>query len=49
MNTRKTLLFHHEEPLMKKNGEENFDIPMGRHDGDETCFQYIQKFVATQY
>ena len=37
MNTRKTLLFHHEEPWMKKNGEEHFDVPMGCHDGGEIC------------
>ena len=28
MNARKTLLFHHEEPWMKKNGEEHFDFPV---------------------
>ena len=35
MNTRKTLLFHHEEPWMKKNGEEHFDVPIGCRDGGE--------------
>ena len=29
MNARKTLLFHHEQPWMKKNGEEDFDVPNG--------------------
>ena len=28
-NARKTLPFHHAEPWIKKNGEENFDVPMG--------------------
>ena len=37
MNARKTLLFHHEEPWMKKNREEDFDVPMGCHDGAEIC------------
>ena len=37
MNARKTLLFHHEEPWMKKNAKEDFDIPMGCHDGAEIC------------
>ena len=29
------LLFHHEEPWMKKNGEEHFDVPIGCRDGGE--------------
>ena len=37
MNARKTLLFHHEEPWMKKNGEEDFVVLMGCHDGAEIC------------
>ena len=37
MNARKTLLFHREEPWMKKNAKEDFDIPMGCHDGAEIC------------
>ena len=37
MNARKRLLFHHEEPLMKKNGEEDFDVTMGCHDCAEIC------------
>ena len=31
------LLFHYEEPWMKKNEEEDFGFPMGRHDGAEIC------------
>ena len=37
MNARKTILFHHEEPWVKKNVEEEFDVPMGCHDGVEIC------------
>ena len=33
MNAKKTSLFHHEEPCMKKNGEEGLDLPVGCHDG----------------
>ena len=36
MNARKTF-FHHEEPWKKKNGEENFDVPMEFHNGAEIC------------
>ena len=32
---RKTLLFHHEQPWMKKNEEEEFDVQIGCHDGAE--------------
>ena len=35
MNTRKT--FHCEKPWMKKNGEEDFYVPMGCNDGAEIC------------
>ena len=37
MNGRKTLLLHHEEPWMKKNGEEDFDVPIGYYDGAAIC------------
>ena len=33
MNVRKTLWFHHEQPWMKKNGEEDFDILVECHQG----------------
>ena len=55
MNARKMLLFHHEEPWMKKNGEEDFDVPMRCHDGDEVCelvctfiFNKISPFMQKQ-
>ena len=37
MNAKKMLLFHHKEPWMRKNGEEEFDVPMRCHDGPEIC------------
>ena len=37
MQSRKTLLFNSNEPLVKKTGEENFDVPMGCDDGAEVC------------
>ena len=40
MNTRKTLLFHHEDAWIKNNGEEDFNVPMGCHDRAEIC-RYI--------
>ena len=37
MQSRKTLLFNNNEPWAKKTGEENFDGPLGCHDGVEVC------------
>ena len=37
VNARKTLLFHYEEPRMNENGEADFDVPVGCHDGAEIC------------
>ena len=47
MNTRKTLLFHHEKPWMKKNGEEDFDVPMEYHDGGEIC-ELVGTFILNK-
>ena len=47
MNARKTLLFHHEEPWMKKNAEEDFDVPMGCHDGAE-IYKLVGKFILNK-
>ena len=33
MNLRETLWFHHEQPWMKENGEEDFDILVECHQG----------------
>ena len=47
INAKKTLLFHHEEPWMKKNEEEYFDVPMGCHDGAEIC-ELVRTFVLNK-
>ena len=46
-NARKTLLFHHEEPWMKKNEEEDFDVPMGCHDGAE-IFELVGTYILNK-
>ena len=46
MNASKTLLFHHEEPWMK-NGGEDFDVPMGCHDGAEVC-KLVSTFILNK-
>ena len=37
MHSRKTLLFWQDSTWVKKEGDEDFDIPMGRYDGAEIC------------
>ena len=37
MQSCKTLLFHKNQPWMKKSGNEEFDVPMGCFDGAEIC------------
>ena len=37
MQSRKTLLFHEETPWVKKEGNEDFDVPVGCYDGAEVC------------
>ena len=37
MHTRNTLLFSNGEPWIKKNGDEEFDEPMGFYDEVEIC------------
>ena len=37
MHSRKTLLFWQDCTWVKKEGDEDFDIPMGRYDGAEIC------------
>ena len=46
MKARKMLFFHHEQPWMKKNGED-FDIPMGCHDGAEVC-ELVVTFILNK-
>ena len=47
MNARKMLLFHLEEPWMKKYGEEYFDVLIGCHDGAEIC-KFVGTFILNQ-
>ena len=37
MQSRKTLLFHNQEPWVKRDGDEDFDVPVGCCDGAEIC------------
>ena len=37
MHSRKTLLFWQDSTWVKKEGDEDFDIPMGCYDDAETC------------
>ena len=37
IHARNTLLLSNGEPWVKKDGDENFDVPMGCYDGAETC------------
>ena len=37
MQSRKTLLFHNQEPWVKRDGDEDFDVPIGCCDGAEIC------------
>ena len=37
MQSRRTLLFHNQEPWVKRDGDEDFDVPMGCCDGAEIC------------
>ena len=37
LQARKTLLFHNDEAWVKKNADEDFDVPMGCFDGAEVC------------
>ena len=36
-HSRKTLLFHNNQPWEKKSGHSDFDVPMGCYDGAEIC------------
>ena len=37
MHSRKTLLFQNSKPCVKKDGNEDFDVPMGCYDGAVIC------------
>ena len=43
----KTLFFHHEQPWMKNNGEEDFDVPMRCHDGAEIS-ELVRTFITNK-
>ena len=47
INARKAFLFLHEEPWMKKIGEENFDVPVGCLDGVEIC-DFVGTFILNK-
>ena len=36
-HSRKTLLFHNNQPWEKKSGDPDFDVPVGCYDGAEIC------------
>ena len=36
-HSRKTLLFHNNQPYEKKSGDPDFDVPMDCYDGAEIC------------
>ena len=44
MQARKTLLFNENKPWIKRNGDEDFDVPMGCFDGAEVC-QLVGTYV----
>ena len=37
MQSRKTIPFHNQEPWVKREGDEDFDVPMRCYDGAEVC------------
>ena len=37
LNARKSFLFHKDEPWIKKNTNEHFDVTEGSYDGAEVC------------
>lgn len=47
MQSRKTLLFHNQEPWVKKQGDEDFDVPMGCYDGAEIC-ELVGSYLLNQ-
>lgn len=47
LQARKTLLFHKTEPWVKKQGDEDFDVPMGCYDGAEVC-QLVGTFILSK-
>ena len=46
-HSRKILLFQNSKPWMKKDGNQDFDIPMGCYDGAEIC-ELADSFILSQ-
>ena len=47
MHLRKILLFQNSEPWVKKDGDEDFDVPMGCYDGAKIC-ELVGSFILNQ-
>ena len=47
MDSRKILLFQNYKPWVKKDGNEDFDVPMGCYDGAE-IFELVGSFILNQ-
>ena len=47
MHSRKTLLFHNQEPWVKTEGYDDFDVPIGCYDGAEVC-QLVDQILLTK-
>ena len=47
MQSGKTLLFSDGEPLVKKDGEDDFDVPMGCYDGAEV-WELVGTYLLNQ-
>ena len=45
--SRKTLLFNEKIPWIKKDGSEDFDVPMGCFDGAEVC-EMVGTFILNK-
>ena len=45
--SRKTLLFHSSESFIKREDNENFDVPMGYFDGAEEC-ELVGTYILSQ-
>ena len=46
-HSRRTLLFHNNQPRDKKSGDPDFDVPMGCYDGAEIC-ELVEIFILNK-
>ena len=46
-HSRKTLLFHGSKSFIKREGNENFDVPMGCFDGEKVC-ELVGTYIFSQ-